>query len=155
MVEVSADQRLAADYSRGVVAELAPGELVLFGAMSRAWFAAPKRVQTAAGRDDALAFGMAEAGTLITPVLLAACMQVLTSLGQELCRGLAHDAAALIREQFRKLILGETTSIALSNQQIEQARQMALEAARHYRIPERKAEQIADAVAGRLRSRVS
>jgi hypothetical protein len=73
--------------------------------MSRAWFDAPERVRLATGRDDALAFGVAEAGALFTPVLLSASTHILTYLGQELCRGAARELASRIIGQLRRLIL--------------------------------------------------
>ena len=152
MADASADQKVAIDFARGLVGELAPGELPLFGAMSRAWFASPDRVRITTGRDDKLGFGVAEAGALLTPVLLAACSQVLTYFGQELCRGLAHEAASLVRERLRKLVLGEQAELTLSDQQVDRARQIALEEARRCRVPEGKAERIADALSSRLRS---
>jgi hypothetical protein len=73
--------------------------------------------------------------------------------GQELGRGLAQEAATLVREQFHKLIRGEDGGLTLSAEQVSEARQITLETARRYRVPEHKAEQIAKAVAGRLRPR--
>jgi hypothetical protein len=147
------DRSLTEDFARGVVDELAPGELPLFGAMSRAWFAAPERVRAATGRDDRLAFGVAEAAALVTPVLLSACTHIVMQFGQELGHGLAQEAAALVREQFHKLIRGEDSGLALSAEQVRKARQITLETARRYRVPDQKAEEIAKAVAGRLRRR--
>jgi hypothetical protein len=120
--------------------------------MSRAWFESPERVRINTGRDDVLSFGVAEAGGLITPILLAASTRVLTYLGEELCRGLAREAATLVCQQLRQLILREGTSIGLTSSQIDKARQVTLEVARRYRVSTTKAEQIAEAVAGRLRS---
>jgi hypothetical protein len=147
------DRSLTEDFARGVVDEVAAGELPLFGAMSRAWFAAPERVRVATGRDDRLAFGVAEAAALVTPVLLSACTHIVMQFGEELSRGLAREAAALVRDQLQKLIRGEDGGLALSVEQVKKARQITLETARRYRVPEHKAEQIAEAVTRRLRPR--
>ena len=51
------DQGLVAELARDLVGAIAPEELPLFAAMSKAWFADPARVQTNQG-DDVLAFGV-------------------------------------------------------------------------------------------------
>jgi hypothetical protein len=144
------DRLLTEELARSLIGELAPGELPLFGAMSRAWFDAPERVRLATGRDDALAFGVAEAGALFTPVLLSASTHILTYLGQELCRGAARELASRIIGQLRRLILGEPNEIALTERQIDTVRRIAMETASRFRVPEPKARQLAKALASRL-----
>ena len=149
----ASDRLLTEDLARSLVGEFAPGELPLFGAMSRAWFATPERVKLATSRDDALAFGVVEAGALLTPVLLSASTHVLTYLGEELCHGVARELSLQIIGRLHRLILGEPNDIALNDRQIDAVRRIAMETASRFRIPEPKARQIADALASRFSAR--
>src|SRR5215831_21424831 len=79
------DQELVGELARDLVGAIAPEELPLFAAMSKAWFADPARVQMNQG-DDVLAFGVAEAAALLSPVLLAAATHALDYAGEELGR---------------------------------------------------------------------
>ena len=146
------DQELVADLARDLIGAIAPGELPLFGAMSKAWFADPARVQTKQG-DDVLAFGVAETTALLSPVLLAAATQALKYAGQELGRSVASASLAWLRDQLRHLLHGENSGVSLDAQQIAKLRAITLETTRRYRIPKEKAEQIADAMMARLAPR--
>jgi hypothetical protein len=146
------DQELVADLARDLVGAIAPGELPLFGAMSKAWFADRARVQTKQG-DDILAFGAAETAALLSPVLLAAATQALNYAGQELGRNVASASLTWLRAQLRHLFHGEHSGVSLDAQQIAKLRAITLETARRYRIPKEKAEQIANAVMARFAPR--
>jgi hypothetical protein len=148
MTEV-VDQELVAELARDLVGAIAPEELVLFGAMSKAWFADPGRVQTQQG-DDVLAFGVAEAAALLSPVLLAATTHALNYAGEELGRNLATGSVAWLREQLRHLFHRQESDVSLDAQQIAKVRAITLETARRFRIPKEKAKEIADAVTARF-----
>ena len=97
-------QQLEAELGRVLVAELAPGELPLFGAMSRAFFADPKRTRpTRSGGDDVLGFGAAEAAGLLTPVVLSAACQVALYLTEELWKAVTKKAADIVAEEVKRL----------------------------------------------------
>jgi hypothetical protein len=148
MTEV-VDQELVADLARDLVATIAPEELPLFAAMSKAWFADPARVQTNEG-DDVLAFGVAEAAALLSPVLLAAAAHSLNYAGEEVGRNVATASVGWLREQLRRLFHRQDSGVSLDAQQIAQIRAITLETARKFRIPKAKATEIADAVTARF-----
>jgi len=147
MTEV-VDQELVAELARDLVGVIAPEELPLFAAMSKAWFADPARVQTNQG-DDVLAFGVAEAAALLSPVLLAAAT-ALNYAGEELGRKVARGSVAWLREQLRHLFHRQESDVSLDTQQIAKVRAITLETARRFRIPKEKAKEIADAVTARF-----
>lgn len=148
MTEV-VDQELVAELARDLVGAIAPEELALFGAMSKAWFADPGRVQTQQG-DDVLAFGVAEAAALLSPVLLAAATHALNYAGEELGRNVATGSVTWLREQLRHLFHRQESDVSLDTQQIAKVRAITLETARRFRIPKEKAKRIADAVTARF-----
>lgn len=141
---------IVVEFTRPLIAALAPGELALFGAMSRAWAENPARAQPPRESDDKLAFGIAEAGALLTPVLLTASSEALSYLGKEVAHEAALATGKFVRARLRRLFGGERDSVRLDAQQIARVRGIALETVQRYRLPKAKAEQIADAVAARL-----
>jgi hypothetical protein len=143
------DQELLVELARDLVGAIAPEELPLFAAMSKAWFADPTRVQMNQG-DDVLAFGVAEAAALLSPVLLAAATQALNYAGEQLGRDVAAASVGWLREQLRHLFHRQESGVSLDARQIAQVRAITLETARKFRIPKAKATEIADAMTARF-----
>jgi hypothetical protein len=140
-------QRPEAELALVLVAELAPGELPLFGAMSRAFFPDPKRARpTRRGGDDVLGFGAAEAAGLLTPAVLAAACQVALYLTEELWKAFAKKAADLVVEEVKRLFRREPTAKRLDQVQLARIRAIALETARDFKLSNAKASQLADAM---------
>jgi hypothetical protein len=106
-----------------LVAELAPGELPLFGAMSRAFFADPKRARpTRSGADEVLGFGLGEAAGFLTPVVLSAACQVGLYLTEELWKAFAKNATDFVAEEVKRLFRREPTVLKLDPVQLAQIR---------------------------------
>jgi hypothetical protein len=140
-------QRPEAELGRVLVAELAPGELPLFGAMSRAFFADPKRARpTRSGGDEVLGFGAAEAAGLFTPVVLSAACQVTLYLTEEVWKAFAKKAADLVAEEVKRLFRREPTAVRLDQVQLTRIRTIAIETARQFKLSNAKASQLADAL---------
>jgi hypothetical protein len=143
------DQELVGELARDLVGAIAPEELPLFTAMSKAWFADPTRVQMNQG-DDVLAFGVAEAAALLSPVLLAAATHTLNYAGEQLGRNVAAASVDWLREQLRHLFHRQESGVSLDTRQIAQVRAITFETARKFRVPKAKATEIADAVTARF-----
>ena len=145
------DQATEAELAQELVASLAPEELPLFGAMSRAFFEAGGRIrQSRGGDDDALGFGVAEAAALLTPVALTLAVAVGNFLADEIRKSFAAETAGFVREQVRRLFRREPSSVALTQAQLVRVRAVALEAATRTKLPKDKAALLADALVGRL-----
>jgi hypothetical protein len=140
-------QQLEAELGRALVAELAPGELPLFGAMSRAFFADPKRARPTRGSgDDILGFGAAEAAGLLTPAVLSAACQVALYLTEELWKAFAKKAADFVAEEVKRLFRQEPTAVRLDQVQLARIRAITLETARQFKLSNARASQLADAL---------
>src|SRR6516165_7569984 len=125
------NERLEAELGRVLVAQLAPAELPLFGAMSRAFFADPKRARpTSSGGDEILAFGVAEAAGLLTPAVLTAACEVALYLTKEVGKAFAKVGVDSVVEQVKRLF------------------QMAFDTARQFKLSNAKASLLADALVG-------
>jgi hypothetical protein len=141
--------QLEAELGRVLVGELAPGELPQFGAMSRAFFADPKRAKpTRRGGDDVLGFGAVEAAGLLTPAVLSAACQVALYLTEELWKAFSKKAADLVAEEVKRLFRREPTAVRLDQVQLARIRAIALETARQFKLSNAKASQLADALVG-------
>lgn len=155
---VAVDQKLIADLARNVVAETAPQELPLFRPVSEAYFREPKTaLHGKRGKDEMLGFGVGEAITLVTPVVLAIMTDVVTFLAGELQKTFKEESAGiigdLVKKLFKKYHTGESgTSAAatLTKEQLAKVRQIALEKARQLSLPENKAQLLADSMVGSL-----
>ena len=150
------DERLEAELGRVLVAQLAPAELPLFGAMSRAFFADPKRARpTGSGGDDILAFGVAEAAGLLTPAVLTAACEVALYLTKEVGKAFAKVGVDSVVEQVKRLFRREPTAVRLDGAQLAQIRQMAFDTARQFKLSNAKASLLADALVGHFALRPS
>jgi hypothetical protein len=144
------DAQPVTELARAVVAQVAPGELPLFGAMSRAYAADPSRARPRRGGDEALGFGLAEAASLLTPAALAAAGQVARYLADDLGKALANTAGEAIGKRIARLFRREPGAPSLTQAQISRVRAIALEVARAENLTEPRASLLADALVGHL-----
>jgi hypothetical protein len=141
--------------ARAAVERAAPEELPLFRATSEAYFEDPASIGRG-GREAMLGFGVEAAVVLVTPVALEVAKDVLGWLRDQLAarageRGeaaLDWVAAKLGAEPQEDAAADETAS--LSHEQLEQVRALALEKAKQLRLPDAKAELLADSLVGSL-----
>src|SRR5215475_6199891 len=97
------NQQLEAEFGRLLVAQLAPEELPLFGAMSRAFFADPKRARaTRGGGDEILGFGLSEAAGLLTPAVLAAACHLALYLTEEVGKAFAKAGVDFVVAEVKR-----------------------------------------------------
>ena len=154
----STDQ-VVAEVSRELIRSIAPGELPMFKANSAAYFANPERaLKPVKGKDELLGFGVAEAAAFLTPVVLEAVRAVVAFATAELGKAARAEGGATISAWVKSLFKSfipsavandAATAPALTREQLERLRSIALEKAKLY-IDEAQASRLADELIGRL-----
>jgi hypothetical protein len=150
-MDTAAGEQDVAELGRALVGSLAPAELPLFGAVSRAFFEAGGRVRHGrGGGDEILGFGAGEAAALLTPAALAAVAAAGGFVADEVRKAFAKTTAEFIGEQVRRVFRREPAALALTAPQLARVRALALDAAKRVKLPEEKAALLADALVGCL-----
>jgi hypothetical protein len=144
------DAQPATELARAILAQVAPGELPLFGPISRAYAADPGRARMRRGGDETLGFGLAEAAPLLTPVVLAVAEQVVRYLADDLSKSLTHTAGDFIAQRIARLFRHEAGTQPLTPAQLSHVRTIAVEVARDADVPEAQSSLLADALIGQL-----
>ncbi|HJS20075.1 MAG TPA: hypothetical protein VJ785_15110 [Anaerolineales bacterium] len=150
-------EQLVSEFAKDLLGELAPQEKALFKPMSEAYFRDPGKVLAAQqGKDELLGFGAAEAATLITPIVLAVSTEVVHFLFQEARKAIQSESSSLINETvkswFSKLQPKEKEESPppLTQEQLEQVREIAIKKARQLKLSEKNTKLLADAIVGGL-----
>jgi hypothetical protein len=144
------DEQAARTLAQAVVADLAPQELPLFGPISRAWFANPDRVRDGPATDDTLGFGVAEAATILTPVILAVATRVVAVLAEDFSQSMINITANEIAERIKNLLHHKTPRVVLSKAQLALVRQAVQQTAKERKLPGAEAEKLARSIAAHL-----
>jgi hypothetical protein len=154
-MENAADVTLVSDIARDVLAELAPQEIPIFPAASRAYFADPAAaLKQSRSQDSALGFGV-DLFVFLTPVVLPVLSEVfefLTQVAEKAVEaGLSKEIPEIIKGMFRKFHSSEPESPSvLTREQIALVHAKVLAAAKRLRMPPDQARSLADAVTARL-----
>ncbi len=145
--------------ARGVVADVAPAELPIFNAVSRAYAKDPDwALKSAAGRDEVLGFGI-EAGLLLTPAVIAIAETVIHFIGVELLKLGQQAAGAAVDDAVHGAMARVTSpggskpgprSAPLTAAQLAEVRRVALGRAKALQVPDDQAQRLADALVARL-----
>ena len=152
------DQTISA-LARDIVSDIAPQELPLFQPVSEQYFKDPERaLKGQTGRDEPLGFGVGEAATFITPIVLATLADVLKYLGEHVLQTVKEESSRVasdeVKHLFQKFRLGnrgkEKNSKLLTPEQVEQVRRLAFEKARELQLTTAKANLLAESVARSL-----
>jgi hypothetical protein len=152
------DPDLIRELSRDVVTRMAPQELPLFRIISDSYFRHNGSVPAARpGGDEMLGFGLESAALLLTPIVLPVISAVLDDLAENLARavtirgkdGLRRVLRLLLRRDAQQPLAGNTVP-PISSEQLARVRQVAFEKARQLKLPDDKAELLADSVTGSL-----
>ena len=155
----AAQQQVVADIARGVVGQVAPQELPLFRAQSAAYFQSPeKALKGQRGKDEMLGFGGGEVVTFLTPVVLSVTTAVINFLIPQVQQALQSQSAPLINAAVKSLFGKLTPSggaasapaLRLSQEQLAQVRQVALEKGRQLNLSDSQAALLADSLVGSL-----
>jgi hypothetical protein len=152
------DQQLVTWLARQVVRHAAPDELPLFDATSDTFFAAPKRVRRAAGRDEPLGFGLETAFTVISTLALTVTVDVLKQLAtrsaQQMVDKATPKASAILRKWRRRRSSRSVEPLPHFNEeQLAELRELAYRRALQLKASEEQATLIADGIANALVSR--
>lgn len=150
-----------AQLSRDVVKDLAPNELPLFGAVSRAYAKNPEQAEKVIkSKDEVLGFGL-EVGLLLTPAVIAVAEAVVRFLGAELLK-LGEQAAGTAVDTTVHNVLSHTSeakqtekaragaTASLTSAQLAEVRKVAINRAISLHLPRDQAERLADAMVARL-----
>jgi hypothetical protein len=110
-MENSASTVLVSEVARDVLSDIAPQEMPIFAAASRAYFADPAAaLQQFRSKDDVLGFGMEAVTVLVTPAVLLVVSDVLDFLTRVAKKatedGLAKEIPEIIKAMFRKCPAG-------------------------------------------------
>jgi hypothetical protein len=149
------DATLVSDIARDVLEELAPQEMPIFPAASRAYFADPAAaLKQSRSKDSALGFGV-DSFVFLTPVVLPVLSEVfefLTQVAEKAVEGgLAKEIPEIVKGMFRKFHSSEPESASvLTKEQIAFVHGKVLAAAKRLRVPPDQARSLADAVTARL-----
>jgi hypothetical protein len=138
------------ELARAIVAQVAPTELPLFTAISKAYAENPDRARTRGGRDEPLGFGLADGVSLLTPVILAATDAIVRYLAEDVGKALTHAAIELATKWIWALFHREPDAQPLSQAQIAQIRAIVAEIAQERKVAEPTARQLADATVVQL-----
>ena len=149
-----AERSVVEELARLVLEQAAPEELVLFEETSAEYFADPDRVLDPRGRDEALGFGLDLA--MLTPFVLAMVTSCLAFVAKTVAETATSEAAKpaigdMLQRFLRRRHAGSITEVAaLTGDQAEGVRQVALGRAKDLGLSEERARLLADAVVGGL-----
>jgi hypothetical protein len=154
----SVDDARVTALARIAVERAAPEELPLFRATSEAYLRDPGSLEQRGGRDEMLGFGVEAAAVLVTPVALSVARDVLAFLAEQVRRVARTESEGAI-DRLVDRVAGrgeedaESTAAApaqLTDEQLAQVREHALEKALQLKLPAAKAELLADSLVGSL-----
>jgi hypothetical protein len=146
-----ADDALAADLGRSLVAQLAPAELPLFDQTWQALGRNPRR--RGRRREEPLGFGLPEASeVLVTAVASGVVTSVLQDLGKDFG---SWSVRLLARVRRRPAAAVPDPLPPLPAERLRQIRQTAYRKARKLGMPEAQAEALADALIADLATRAA
>jgi hypothetical protein len=152
----SADATLVTDIARDILTEVAPQEMPIFPAASRAYFADPAAaLKKSRSRDYVLSFGIDGLSVLLTPAVLYILSEVLpflTRIAKKAAEdGLAKEIPDIVKAMFRKFQSSEPRiPPVLTRKQIGLIHGNVLLAAKKLRLPVDKAQSLANAVTAQL-----
>jgi hypothetical protein len=150
------NRELIGDFAQEVLAEVAPQEVPIFPAVSRAYFADPARaLKRRRAGDAALGFGADSLSVLLTPVvlcILSEVFEILTETAKKAVEeGLAKEIPEALKAMFKRIGRpGPTIPSALGKAQLELIRESVLLEARKLALPDDKIEAIVNAVTAHL-----
>jgi len=156
VMEGSAGIALISDVARDVLSEVAPREVPIFAAVSRAYFADPaSALRQSRAKDDVLGFGMETAAALFTPAVLFVLsepFEYLTRIAAKATAdGLAKEIPELVKSMFRKLQSSQPAAPSLlTREDLAMIHRNILASAKKLHLPAEKAHSLANAVTAQL-----
>jgi hypothetical protein len=152
-VTASPYEALISAIARDVVEQAAQQELPIYQAASAAFFSDPKRaLRHSRSKDSALGFGLDPLAVVLTPAILSVLCGVFEFLAEiakkAIEAGLEREMTDVLKSMFKKSAASEPS--VLTPKQIETVHQRVLLAAKKLKLPDGKAEALADAVLAQL-----
>jgi hypothetical protein len=150
------NRKLIGDIASDVLADVAPHEVPIFPAVSRAYFADPARApKQRPKRDAALGFGADSLSVLLTPFvlhILSEVFEILTDAAKKAVEaGLAKEIPDVLRSMLKRFGLsGSSIPSPLGKAQLALIHERILREARRLQLPDDKVEAIANAVTTQL-----
>jgi len=155
------DPTLVSDIARGIIEDVAPDELPMFGMASRAYLSNPKVVTAGGGAaDEMLGFGGGEV-ELLTPVIFSITSGVISFLIATVVSAAKSESESVVKEQVRQLfkrfssqaVVATPTRAApmsLTREQLVEVRRIAYDTASSSGLPANQAALLADSTVGQL-----
>ena len=153
-------EQLIAELAREQVERVAPQELPLYRATSKAYFENPEKMVEGQGQQDKmLGFGVEIGVAFLTPVVLSVTTEVFKFLADEVTKSVAAEGSGVIHDLVKKMFgrfRPTSTSEAaqrpppLTPEQVAQVRQLAFDRARQLNVSETQAGLLADSLIGSL-----
>ena len=156
----NADSQLVSEIARGIIAEVAPDELPMFGMASDAYMRDPTRAAGNADPDEMLGFGGGEL-ELLTPVVLTVTSGVVSYLLNSVLAAAKTEGQAVIQQRVRQLFkrfsaaesapsAAASPSPGLTRDQLVEVRRVAFEIATRTGVTAAQAALVADSTVGQL-----
>jgi len=153
-----AEHARVAALARACVERAAPEELPLFRATCEAYLDDPASLERRrGGKDEMLGFGVEAAAVLVTPVALSVAKDVLVFLADQVRRVARSEGEEAVDRLVDRVSGGDSNETAappappqLTDEQLEQVRAVALEKALLLKLPDAKAQLLADSLVGSL-----
>src|SRR5262249_18716495 len=148
VMEKSTDAALVTEVARDVLSEVAPQEMPIFAAASRAYFADPaSALRQSRPKDNVLGFGIEAVGVLVTPAVLLVVSEVLEFLTRIAAKamedGLAKEIPQIIKSMFRKFHSSDPdTPAVLTKEHLALIHGNVLLAAKKLRLPAEQAQSL-------------
>jgi hypothetical protein len=152
----TADAALVTDVAHDILSEIAPDELPIFPAASRAYAADPAAALRGLGvKDEALGFGLEALAAAATPVVLIVVTEVfqfLTGVAAKAATdGLTQEISQIVKAMFKRFrSSAPSTPSVLTRDHIAAIHDNVLLAAQRLRLPQDKARALANAVTAQL-----
>jgi hypothetical protein len=152
-----ADPQLVTEIARGIIAELAPEELPMFGLASQAYVSDPRRLSASADDDEMLGFGGGTQLELLTPVVLTVASGVVSYLLSTVFAAAKAEGQVLIQQQVKQLFKrfhapepDTKAPVTLTRDQLIEVRRVAYEIATRSGVTAAQAALLADSTVGQL-----
>lgn len=160
------DDELAVALARATVERAAPEEMVIFPAASEAYLEGQDPAKRTRG-DPMLGFGVDSAVIMLTPIALTVAKDVVVFLRAQLAKQAEEHSDDvfdwLVDKLFRRgdddkaadaaggpAVATEPVAAELTDEQLEEVRQLAIEKAKQLKLSDDKAELLADSLVGSL-----
>ena len=154
------------EISKGLVMQIAPEEIDLFDDLAEDYYSQPAHENSPpAGADDALGFGAQEMVIALTPAVIGMVKTVLDYVLSESLDTIKGESASWVQARIQSLFkpapetqaadeakesTPASSGLILSKDSLVQIQALAKKQARSYGIPPKEAQQMADALIGRL-----